>query len=750
MQIITGFNWLSQMLLSLSPVLLMVAIKTTLILLAILVVLKITPRLPAATRYRIIVIAIAGALALPVFSLLLPTWNVIPAWTGRPSLPARAANPVPESLSPAAVTSLDAPVAQEIIREPTTVADAPVRAIAPSAASETDAFNFNWLDLVALLTGIWLLGIVIGTVRLYRAITATRRLVAQAIPITDPQWLSLMIDCCQELGSVRPVALLFHGNHTMPTTWGLSNPVIVLPREADNWTADHKRLVLLHELAHIHRRDNGLHLLSLLSCTIHWYNPLVWKAFRNLKAERERACDDMVLQTGAEAQSYAEMLLQSVAKFRPATAVAPAMARSTELESRLLAIIDTGRNRAYLKGKIMTSILLALAVLAPIAAADFVEPRIAVSDATPSISTKAPAAGPRMTNRIERSFKVKYGDKLKLDVGGGPVKINTSTAKKVEILIEARGGEIAESDFEFNQEQGVVSVLMKDWDDRDHRWRARISYTIKVPEEFDLDVYASGGSSEIDDIKGEVIVHNSGGGLTLGRIDGNVDARTSGGSLTAEDITGNGELRSSGGRLRFGDVGGSITARASGGSLAMGNAGGPANLRASGGSVEAGNINGSAVADASGGSVTTLDVNGDADFEASGGSVTAGAVSGKVSARASGGSIIIDEVGGSLNASASGGRIEAYITRQPDGTSNLSTSGGGVILYVKDNIKFSLQMNVTNPDIVSTDFATKKPLADDAIYFSGDINGGGPDMRIRTRGNRYNEANIFVLKASGK
>ncbi|UCH09148.1 MAG: hypothetical protein JSU61_07835, partial [Fidelibacterota bacterium] len=637
MQILSMMNWLSNHLLGLSPVFLLVAIKTTLLLLVTLLILKITPKLSSATRHRIIVMAITGSLALPLLSLALPDWKVIPSWPSTPSIVARAGQITPDADPGRAPLAREAPAVSSATRDATSGAGPTVQKEAQSLSRERAPFHFNWLDLVAVLMGIWLLGIVFILIRIGRAVMITRRQVTEATPITDPNWLALMVDCCRELGVTRSVPIVLHESRTMPTTWGLSNPAIILPQEADHWSDSHKRLVLLHEISHILRWDNGFHLLSLISCTIHWYNPLVWRAYRKLKTERERACDDMVLRAGAEAQSYAEMLLQSVALFKPLTNIVPAMARSTELESRLLAIIDSTRNRKYSRGRKMISIFVALAVLAPIAAADLVETPTVTIESTPLVSTEVPAPPPILSDRIERSFKVKYGEKLILDVSGGPVVINTTKAKEVKILIESRGGEVPESDFEFEQEKGVISVRMRDWDYRDRRWRGRIDYTITVPLEFDLDVSASGGRTEIVDMKGEVFVENSGGRLTLGEVDGNLEARSSGGSLTAGNITGNGDLKSSGGRVRFGDVGGSIKSRSSGGSLTMGNAGGPANLRASGGGIEAGNFDDSVQAETSGGSIRIFNVKGDANLETSGGSITAGIITGEAMAKTSGG-----------------------------------------------------------------------------------------------------------------
>ena len=69
----------------------------------------------------------------------------------------------------------------------------------------------------------------------------------------------------------------------------------MLPVAAQDWSDEQLRSVLLHELAHIKRRDVLGQLLAQFACALHWFNPLVWFAAWRLHVERERACDDLVL-----------------------------------------------------------------------------------------------------------------------------------------------------------------------------------------------------------------------------------------------------------------------------------------------------------------------------------------------------------------------------------------------------------------------------------------------------------------------
>ena len=82
------------------------------------------------------------------------------------------------------------------------------------------------------------------------------------------------------------------------------------------WSRERLRIVLLHEMAHIRRRDSLTQALAELAFCLYWFHPLVWLALRRLRAERERACDDLVLRAGTGASDYAAHLLAVARSFQ--------------------------------------------------------------------------------------------------------------------------------------------------------------------------------------------------------------------------------------------------------------------------------------------------------------------------------------------------------------------------------------------------------------------------------------------------
>ena len=165
--------------------------------------------------------------------------------------------------------------------------------------------------------------------------------------------------------SQEPPRLLLSHDAKMPFACGLATPTIVLPAECESWSQERRLAVLLHELAHVRRRDLAGHTLGRLVCAVYWFHPLVWTAARKLRDESERACDDLALSCGTRATDYAEHLLDIVTSVRRETTpmVALAMARRKEFEGRMLAILDPELRHSTPSRRQSATLIGALAVI---------------------------------------------------------------------------------------------------------------------------------------------------------------------------------------------------------------------------------------------------------------------------------------------------------------------------------------------------------------------------------------------------
>jgi beta-lactamase regulating signal transducer with metallopeptidase domain len=153
-------------------------------------------------------------------------------------------------------------------------------------------------------------GILLGLLRLVGGLLSVRNHRRGSEPLRDAALLELA-DCLRaELCLQRPVELRESDRLATAATVGWSRPVVLLPRAWREWTADQRRAVLAHELAHVARGDYLACVLAQLSVAIHFYHPLVhWLAAR-LRLEQELAADA----TAARLAGGNKLYLQSLAE----------------------------------------------------------------------------------------------------------------------------------------------------------------------------------------------------------------------------------------------------------------------------------------------------------------------------------------------------------------------------------------------------------------------------------------------------
>jgi beta-lactamase regulating signal transducer with metallopeptidase domain len=310
------------------PTLLDFALRATVILLLAGAATLLMRRAPAAGRHLVWVLAFAGLIAAPLASVLLPRWRI-------PVSPA-VARTIP-------AVAVDQPVVATTAAPPSVSTRAVTAATA--AISEPAPARLDW-GAVALL--VWAAGAVLMVGALLVGRLRLWLLARSAEPVTAGAWTGLVGTLSRELGISRRVTLLRAGGPAMPMTWGVGRPVILVPAEADQWPEAQRRQVLLHELAHVRRYDVLTQLVARLVCAVYWFHPLAWVAAARLRVERERACDDLVLRSGAKASDYAGHLLEIARTLRltPAAGLASvAMARPSHLATRLLEVLDARRRR---------------------------------------------------------------------------------------------------------------------------------------------------------------------------------------------------------------------------------------------------------------------------------------------------------------------------------------------------------------------------------------------------------------------
>jgi len=221
----------------------------------------------------------------------------------------------------------------------------------------------NALPIASWLRSIWFVGSIALILPIVGAIWRTRSIHATAIAWTGCD--ALVDEFAQDAGVSRSIQTLLSKDARAPLTMGLVHPAIVLPFDARTWTEGDLRRALAHEMEHIRRHDWTIHMLARVVCAIYWFHPLVWIAWRRLRLDSERACDDGVLRR-ADGAAYAEQLLLLARRLTTSSAIGLFMASRTDLSMRIAAVLDSAqrRERPGRLSTIATAVAVTLVMLA--------------------------------------------------------------------------------------------------------------------------------------------------------------------------------------------------------------------------------------------------------------------------------------------------------------------------------------------------------------------------------------------------
>ena len=551
-----------------NPFVLDLLAKVTLIL-AIGLAIAATVRASAPSlRHLVLFATIACSLALPVVVGLLPRWDI-------PLLPSPIASGFGSRASGSSNSPMVQPTQTAKVRE-SSLSDIADRS---GAAIETGLTGslFAKTSRVNAVALIWMLGfgvvigwLVVGRIRL-------RRIGRASWALNTDDWTQILRDECLNAGVSEPVQLCSSPVVSTPLTWGWRAPVILLPEDAIDWPEDHRRIVLRHELAHVARNDALSQLFAGFACALYWFHPIVWFTERRLRAECERACDDMVVSQGTPAAEYAAHLLEvarSARAFGAPGFLSVAMARPSQLEGRLLAVLNGSRQRVSLsRAARPVAIALSLLVLLPLAAFRPVSKTIVGPSANVPVPSKLaksvpPAKKPAVvmarpssvnSTTIEYSLDstfnlsalVKSGGTLDLDLKtGANVTISGSERSNVSVRASLGGRDWRETQVRLvTTDEGarLESYFRASSNNQSTRHR----FDISVPHNFNVHVRSAGGSVEIENVTGNFTGSTGGGEINLRGAAGRVNLSTGGGDIYVSDSKLSGNVSTGGGMVRL-------------------------------------------------------------------------------------------------------------------------------------------------------------------------------------------------------
>ncbi|MDZ4848539.1 MAG: M56 family metallopeptidase [Pirellulaceae bacterium] len=366
-------------------------VKTSLILILAIILDRMLARSSAAVRHRIWGLGLWSALLVPILTIILPQWQL-------PILPQR--------IAAQSISISEGPIGPDVNSELTRTSQQAKLLTEPSMGSawtqpefEQNAFQASSIEIVSTpiettelnskdlqttrtselnspdqlawrinlglaLAIAWAVGVVWKLASILIGLNANHRLIRESKEVQDGCERDLVSSLASRLGMSHPIPIYEADASVVPMTLGILRPVIVVPRDWTEWAAEQRECVLLHELAHIKRLDVAYQLVGCVAAAIHWLNPLVWYALRQLRIERELACDDCVLAAGELPSEYAKQLVVVARAYQPyRPSVSVAMASSARLDDRIRAILDTARSRLPLSRSTAISIALVASLI---------------------------------------------------------------------------------------------------------------------------------------------------------------------------------------------------------------------------------------------------------------------------------------------------------------------------------------------------------------------------------------------------
>lgn len=382
-------------------------------------------RFSAYSRKMVWVAALAGLILLPALAAMTPVWNI-------PILPQveRLAGPFrggPDDFS-----------GKEVLADQSRPEGLSAAASDPS--KETGFSGIHWSESVML---IWGAGAAMLALWFLFTIFAMRRITKLASD-AGPLLKSRARSVSREIGLRKKVRIMVSGHVLTAITTGILNPTVILPVSAIGWPEDKSRLVLSHELAHVKRRDGIIELLAHAATLLYWFNPLVWLAAGRLRIERERDCDNAVLNCGAKPSEYASLLMDIAADLgnaaRPAWEVVM-ISQGSKLRDRLLCILNPSVNRSTgsRKTAIVTGFLV-ISMIAPLSLSGIWETRAGGQEEKKKVEKK-------MTQEEKEKYEQEMKKKMMMKEKGVKISGKEKVEKSWAMIMEKGGDNSAAVNF---------------------------------------------------------------------------------------------------------------------------------------------------------------------------------------------------------------------------------------------------------------------------------------------------------------
>jgi len=211
--------------------------------------------------------------------------------------------------------------------------------------------SVSWVSILAWvwLAGALALATTIGVrhIQLWRIVRFQRA-------VTHSAALGALEDCRARMRISTLLGAVLTDQVQSPALFGLVRPRLLIPTRMSRHVSAHDlRHVFLHELAHLRHHDIALGWLTSVCQVLHWFNPLVWLAFHQMRIDRELACDELAMSYMSdpdETRRYGQTLIQLqevLGPTPPLASLAAVLEGRSQLRTRIRRIVGFGGSRPW-------------------------------------------------------------------------------------------------------------------------------------------------------------------------------------------------------------------------------------------------------------------------------------------------------------------------------------------------------------------------------------------------------------------
>jgi beta-lactamase regulating signal transducer with metallopeptidase domain len=225
-------------------------------------------------------------------------------------------------------------------------------------------FSISFLnEYLPLIAAFYILGIGWYTLRFLLNFIKINQLKSTEIIELDFHWQQKLRRLASYMDVKVPLQAFFSTRVNTPMMIGFIKPVILLPFSAMSKLSNEQfEAILLHELAHIRRNDYLLNIIQSAFDIILFFNPFAWWVTKYIREEREKSCDEMVVQYSTPFH-YARALLSLEEPLKKQALVMTAVSKRSYLLHRIKNIMEMKNNQLGLRQKLITLLIISIATI---------------------------------------------------------------------------------------------------------------------------------------------------------------------------------------------------------------------------------------------------------------------------------------------------------------------------------------------------------------------------------------------------